>query len=118
MSQKYSVDFVQGEDVTIDFTWTIESTGSPMDLTGATFYSDIRKEYSRDVLASFTFEEVDLSTGLFRAKLSREVTAALPRNPKGAINSFVWDVDVVYSNGDRHTILSGYLKMQSEVTVA
>lgn len=115
MSDTPSLQFVQGETVSFPVTVT-DSLGVPIDLSGATIKSDIRKEYNTDVVASFTIEETDLLNGQFALTMTSVTSEALPMNTTGRITSFVFDVDVYYPGGNIETIISGYLKVVRGVT--
>lgn len=117
MADTISLGFVHGDDVT--FPVELTATGSPttVDLTGATVKADIRKEYTGDVIASFTPNYTDLPNGKFELGLTSAQTSLLPQNTRGRINSFVFDVEITYLDTTKDTIISGYLKVTNEVTV-
>jgi len=120
MADTISLGFIHGDDVTYPVTITGPASGfvhTPIDLTGATIKSDIRKEYGTSVLASFTINLTDLSNGKFELYLDAATSATLPQNSKGRVNSFVFDVEVTFASGNKDTIISGYLKVTNEVTV-
>ena len=116
MADMISLSFVHGDDVTYPITIK-DSNGVPIDLTGATVKSDIRKEYGSTVIASFTPNYTDLANGTFEITLDAATSASLPQNTKGRINSFVFDVELTDISGNKDTIISGYLKVTNEVTV-
>lgn len=111
-----SLNFVQGDTFFINFDWKDESD-VPMNITGSTITASVRKEYHTAVLASFIVEEIDYSIGQFKLTLTDTVTATLPARSKSAVTSFVFDVNVEFSNGDTVTPIYGYLKMQRQVTI-
>lgn len=119
LTNPVSLDFVQGDTVTIGFEW-LDPDGSPanapLDLTGCTITSQIRKEYHTPVLASFTVVPTDLVNGKFDLILSEVASAALPARANSRITSFVFDVNVQFTTGTTQTPVYGYLKMQREVT--
>lgn len=116
MSSPISLTFNQGE--TVQFPVTIkDSTGTPIDLTGYTFASDIRKEYTTPVISSFTINTTDLLNGEFVLELSATVTEGLPVNTSGRVTSFVFDLDMNDGTGVISTPISGYLKVVHRVTV-
>ena len=117
MSSPISLSFTQGETIQIPITIK-DSGGTPKDLSGYTFKSDVRKEYTTGVVASFTIVEVDLANGSFRLDMSSPVSEALPVNTTGRVTSFVFDLDM-YAPGSPQIIetpLSGYLKIAHRVT--
>ena len=116
MADTISLSFVHGDDVTYPVEIT-DPSGNPVDLTGATVKSSIRKEYGSAVLGSFTINYTDLPNGKFELYLDQTTSSSLPQNPKGRINSFVFDVEMTYADGSKDTIISGYLKVVNEVTV-
>jgi len=111
-----SLSFVQGDTFFLNVDWK-DDLDVPMDITNATIRADIRKEYATGVVASFTVEEVDLSIGQFKLILSDTVSAALPARRGSAVTSFVFDVNVEFSNAESLTPIYGYLKMQRQVTI-
>lgn len=111
-----SLSFHQGDDVTINFDLTDENDNTP-DLTGATVRADIRKEYGKPVLASFTVDSTDLATGQFVLSLPAATTGDLPTRRGSRVTSFVFDVRITYASGDIDTLVNGYLKMTRQVTV-
>ena len=112
-----SLEFVQGDTVNLTINWT-DTAGSPVDLTGSTIVSSIKKEYNTAVLLSFTFDASasDLPAGLIVLTLTSTETAGLPPRTDARITSYVFDVNVTYANGDVATPVYGYLKMQRQVT--
>ena len=120
MSTPISLTFTQGE--TVQFPVTITATsGSPLgpvNLVGYTFKADIRKEYTTDVIASFTIAETDLANGQFTLEMSSTDSAALPINTSGRVTSFVFDVDMIGAGSPAtiSTPISGYLKVVHQVT--
>ena len=117
MADTISLGFVHGDDVTFPVEMTQPGSPTAVDLSGATVKADIRKEYGTAVLASFTPVYTDLPNGKFELTLDAATSATLPENPKGRINSFVFDVEVTYVDTTKDTIISGYLKVTNEVTV-
>jgi hypothetical protein len=116
-SNPISRDVVQGDDISYQFKlYQDDAKTTPVDLVGATITSDIRKEYSQPVAASFTVENTDLPNGTFTLKMSGATTAGLSLNAKGRITSFVWDVQVKFQDGTIKTPVYGYLKVQRQVT--
>ena len=99
-------------------TWNVVSSDSPtLDLSGATFRGDIRKEYNTDVLGSFTFEEVDYSLGQFNIKLDATTSASLPIPGKNMAQTFVFDIQYIQGSPENvTTMMHGHLVVQREVT--
>lgn len=98
--------------------WQVSSGGSPqLNLSGVTLSGDIRKEYSTDVVGSFTFEVVDLSIGQFNIVLSPETSAALPFQGNKMAASFVYDIQYTVGSPEiPTTLMYGHLLVQREVT--
>ena len=115
-SNPVSFNFVQGDTFFMNVDWQDEE-GNPLNLTGATISSSVRKEYHTEVLASFTVTPIDLENGQFRITLADDITATLPARPKSAVTSFVFDINAKFSNGETITPIHGYLKMQRQVTI-
>lgn len=116
MADTISLDFVHGDNVTYPITLK-DAAGGAIDLTGATVKSDIRKEYNTGVITSFVPNYTDLANGAFELVLSQASSTLLPQSKRGRINSFVFDVEILYAGGNKDTIISGYLKVTNEVTV-
>lgn len=116
MSNPISLNFSQGETVSFPVVMTDPDGITPTDLTGSIITGDIRKEYVTDVVASFTVVATDLVNGSFSINLPSSVTEALPMNTKGRITSFVFDVDIKYTDNSIDTPISGYLKVTRQVT--
>jgi len=119
MADMISLSVTHGDNKTWPITWVSSGSPSVIDITGATFKADIRKEYGTAVLGSFTITETDLSIASFSLVLDDVTCAALPQNTKGRINSFVFDVEITYTGSPaiKETIISGYLKVANEVSV-
>lgn len=111
-----SLSYVQGDDKS--FPVTVSSPGSPtvVDLSGSIIKADIRKEYTTAVIGSFNITETDLSTGQFSLDLVGSETALFPINKSAKITSYVFDVQITYPSTKVETIITGYLKMQHQVT--
>lgn len=116
MADTISLSFVHGDDVTYPIEIT-DPDGLPIDLTGATARSDIRKEYTTGVVGSFGVSFTDAINGKFEITLDQATSSALPQNRSGRITSFVFDVEVIFGSGDKDTIITGYLKVANQVTV-
>ena len=112
-----SLDLVQGDSFLKTITIAVEGSPSAVDLTDATISGSIRKEYTTDVLLTFTVSNRDDANGQFDISLTPAQTASLPMNRDGRITSFVFDVQVAYNTGVVRTYLYGYLKVQREVTL-
>ena len=115
-SNPISLNFVQGDTLTLDVTWQDEETGNPMDLSDATVTSDVRKEFNTDVLASMAVEMTDAVNGEFRLTLAAADSKVFPIQRKSKITSLVFDINVLFSSGENLTPVYGYLKMHREVT--
>lgn len=118
-NDQVSLDFVQGDTIYQEFEW-LDDDDNPMDITGAVITSVLRKEYHKPILKSFTIIPINLSVGKFAIQMSAADTAELPvfksKGKRQRITSFVWDLNVVQSNGHTQTPVKGYMKMHQEVT--
>lgn len=112
-----SLSFVQGDDVTFPVTITAPGSPSTVNLTGSTITGSIRKEYTSPVVGSFTIVGTNLAAGQFSLVLPKTVTSVLPINATSKITSYVFDVQITYPSGSVETVITGYLKMQHQVTV-
>lgn len=101
-----SFHFKKGETFykTIQVT---DTNDAPISLVGVTFSSAIKPEYNQSSVGSFTIVPIDLANGEFGIKLTASTTASFPLNTYR--KSFVFDLDVTFSSGDKFTYLNGYL---------
>lgn len=111
-----SFDFVQGEDLDIDFEFQHVSDDTNPDLTGATLEVSFAKEYGQSVLGSFTEVSSDPANATWVMRLPGSVSELLTPRANSRITSYVMDVKLTFSGGVVHYPVYGYLKMQRRVT--
>jgi hypothetical protein len=88
------ITIVQGETLRLRVSLRNKRTGSPVDLTGASISSQVRRTYADPaVLATLTIEPEDLSAGLFYLTLDEAGTDAIPAG------RHVFDVRVELADG-------------------
>lgn len=100
-----------------DRTWpiTVSSNGVPIDLTGATVVSTIRKEYTSAVIGNPTVQIVDAVNGEMSMTISNSLSALLtvPSGKRQA--SYVFDV-VLTLDSKETTYINGYIVVEERVS--
>jgi hypothetical protein len=100
----------QSRSYTLRLTIKDKATGDPIDLTGSTFASQLRRyRSSTDVAAAFTFDLTNAATGVVVMSLSPAQTAALAPGP------YRWDVDQLVA-GVPNPLAQGELIVEGDVT--
>lgn len=109
---KYKLVVWQGSTLRKTWTWyQSDALSDPVDLTGATGRSKIRRSFRGDVVASLTVT-LGGTAGTVTVELSDEATALL--EPWG--NQGVWDLEIAWSNGDVDKLLYGPAILKEEAT--
>ena len=108
---RYNIVIQQGSTFERTITIKQQSTGLPVDLTGATFRGQVR-EYVEDTvpLASFLCTDVDLVNGKFKIALTATTTTSLN------FDTGVYDVEIQYADTSVDRILQGTVTLSKEVT--
>lgn len=113
MTNRSSLTITRGDDR----TWpiTIESNGVPLNLTGATVVSTIRKEYTSAVLGNPTITIVDAANGQLSMTVSHSLSKLLtiPSGKRQA--SYVFDV-VLTLDSKETTYINGYIVSEERVS--
>lgn len=105
----HNIEIYQGSDFSYNVTIKDETTGIPINLTGATFNGRI-KEYPGDSVSHlFTFVPTNLGLGNFKIQMSNTITSGI------AFVKGVYEVDIHYSNGTIDTILYGNVVVRTQV---
>jgi hypothetical protein len=113
MNKYIQLTFPQGDSKS--YLFTVKSgSDTPINLTGATVRSDMRLDYSSEVVASFTPTYTDLPNGQFEIALTAEQSANLP--VKGAMTRFVFDVEITFQDGTVQKAVYGHIVVTREVT--
>jgi len=113
-------DVDQGSDFRFDCAAT-DSTGAPVDLTGAAIVGYVRERASsRNVQAIFNVIPVDLALGQFAITLTSTQTSKLEVDRSytayRTITQLAYDVEVHYAGGPVVRVLQGVLNVSPEVT--
>lgn len=114
------IDIYQGDSFDLFVRVKARDAGGTMvyqNLTGATPKAQIRQSKSNvTVLVEFTCTLSNQTTtpGGVLVHATPAQTAALAATSPGAPN--VWDLEILYSNGDKRTILAGNASVTAEVT--
>lgn len=114
-SNPQSFDFVQGEDLDIEFEFQELLSEDNPDLSGSTLEVVYRKEFRKPVLGTLTLLSSDPSNATWTCRLPGAESAALTPNRSGRITSYVFNATLTYANGDVHKPVYGYLKMQTDL---
>jgi hypothetical protein len=109
----------QGSTFKLPFL-AVDATGAPVDLTGCTILSQIRKTtLSSVVTQTFTaLIDPDPTTGRFALVLSAAQTSAIPAgdSPIAPASQYVWDVELHAADTTVAPLAYGVVKMHPEVT--
>jgi hypothetical protein len=106
---RYDIKIEQGATFSLPIT-VQDSSGSVIDLTGATPRGQLRLNYaSPRALATFAVSG-SMSLGTFTCSLTPETTAALPAG------NAVYDVEIAYSATSVDRLLEGTVTISPEVT--
>lgn len=99
---------VQGDDWTLTLSFT-NSLGYAVDLSGATWNAQVRRNYKDDnVAATWTVDTSGAASGVLALSLSHTATAALTKS------HYYWDLQ--QTSGTVTTLLIGEITMIPEVT--
>ena len=100
-----------------DRTWPISvaTKDGPIDLTGATFESTLRKEYTSTILGHPTIAVVDAANGKLEMTISNQLSALLQVQSGKRQASYVFDV-VLSLNTKDTTYINGYIVAEERVS--
>ena len=87
-----------------------ENSGGPLNLTGYTVKSQIRKSYTSTTAYTFTSSVLDAVTGKLRLQLTAEQTGAIPPG------RYLYDVEITSSSGNRSRVVEGIVTVTPEIT--
>lgn len=104
----YNITIQQGADWEKTFQ-LFDSTGSEVDLTGASVDAEVWTEFKRAKLADFTVTWVDRELGKFKLYLAEEITFTLP-------SSGYYDIKVTDANGFSNYWVRGKVVMETGYT--
>lgn len=90
---------------------TVANTdGTPMDLTGYTAASQMRKSYQSTGAYNFTTSISNPTQGRVRVELSSEQSRAIPAG------KYLYDLEVTSPSGERTRVVEGIVLINPEIT--
>jgi hypothetical protein len=96
-----------------DYDITIQlkaANGSPINLTGAFVYSEIKQDYYLPLIANLNATIIDQASGIVKLSMTAEQTSAL--HP----GTLKYDVLVRYSNNIFQKVLQGNVEVETNIT--
>lgn len=84
--------------------------GGPLNLTGYTVASQIRKSYTSTTAYTFTASVLDAATGKLRLQLTAEQTGAIPPG------RYLYDVEITSQSGNKSRVVEGIVTVTPEIT--
>lgn len=113
MSTRESLSITRGDDKTWQIT--VETNGQPVDLTGATVVSTIRKEYTSKVIGSPVITISSPTNGRLSMTIGNELSALLTVQSGKRSASYVFDVVLTLDNKET-TYINGYIISNERVS--
>lgn len=90
---------------------TVASAGTaPLNLTGYTVKSQIRKSYTSSTAYNFTASVYDAALGKIRLELNSSETSAIPPG------RYLYDVELTSASGNRTRVVEGIVTVTPEIT--
>jgi hypothetical protein len=86
------------------------TTGSPLDLSGFTVASQMRKSYQSSTAYSFTTSISNPIQGRVRIELSSEQSRQIPAG------KYLYDVEVTAPTGEKTRVVEGIVLINPEIT--
>jgi len=99
----------QGTTFTLSITVS-DFTDTPINLTGYTLRSQMRKSYNSNTYTAFTVTSDEPTEGEINLSLTATQTSAL------RYGRYVYDVEIVSSTGEVTRVLEGIVTVNPEVT--
>lgn len=87
----------------------VDDQGAPLDLTGYTVQAQFRPDYGSTEFVNITAEVTDDGS-----KIRVYIPSALSSSLE--LESYIWDLQITNSNGDKRTFLTGDVTVLNEVT--
>lgn len=106
-------DLCIDQGTTFNTTLTLsDQSGNPMDLTGYTAYSQMKKWYTSTANATFNFTVTipTPNTGVLNLSMSPAITSSL------WAGRYVYDVDIVDSSNNVTRVIEGFVTLTPGVT--
>lgn len=90
---------------------TVAATnGQPLNLTGYSVASQMRKSYASSTVYNFTTSLYDASQGKVRLQLSNSQSSAIPAG------RWLYDVEITSPSGTKTRVLEGIVTVTPEIT--
>jgi hypothetical protein len=86
------------------------SNGQPLDLTGYTVASQMRKSYQSSTAYNFTASVYNAATGKVRLQLSDTQSAAIPAG------RWLYDVEITSPSGTKTRVVEGIVTVSPQIT--
>ena len=86
------------------------SSGAPLNLTGYTVASQIRKSYSSSIAYNFTSSIFNAASGQVRLQLSASASRAIPPG------RYLYDVEITSPSGTKTRVVEGIVTVTPEIT--
>lgn len=87
-----------------------QSNGDPLNLTGYTVRSQIRKSYASSTVYNFTATVFATTSGKIRLSLTNAQTSAIKPG------RYLYDVEITSSSGEKRRVLEGIIIVTPEIT--
>jgi len=90
---------------------TVSSTnGQPLNLSGYTVASQMRKSYSSSTVYAFTASVYDAANGKVRLQLSASASSAIPAG------RWLYDVEITSASGTKTRVVEGIVTITPQIT--
>ena len=86
------------------------SNGQPLDLTGYTVASQMRKSYQSSTAYNFTASVYNAATGKVRLQLTDTQSAAIPAG------RWLYDVEITSPSGTKTRVVEGIVTVSPQIT--
>lgn len=86
------------------------TTGAPLNLTGYTTASQIRKSYGSSIAYNFTASIFNATEGKVRIQLSSNASRAIPPG------RYLYDVEITSPSGTKTRVVEGIVTVTPEIT--
>jgi hypothetical protein len=99
----------QGSDYSSIVTVTA-TNGQPLNLTGFTVASQIRKSYSSSIAYNFQSSVLSAPTGKVRLQLSASASEAIPPG------RYLYDLEITSPTGAKNRVVEGIVTVSPQIT--
>jgi hypothetical protein len=119
IGEELNLVVVQGASLRLRFTMTNSVGGAPVNLSGITFQSQVRKSRSSSqVVLTLNFVVSNVLTGEYALNLTAAETAAMAVSEDPNQNKYVWDMRMTDSTGLITPLYYGVFEIFPSVTRA